>query len=120
MTGYAWIIDRDHLYEEDKNWVNNPDRLKNEAGITGPHDAPEHLLAILRYPDEGTKWRAYDDDGIRYYSGRIVVEGGPYDGDEILEGPEEAFFGPLWDYCEPGSGCTYLKYKNNEGKWTFL
>jgi len=54
---------------------------------------------------KGKKFQMFDDDGIRYYSGRII---GDYQG-----------FEPLDDYGTPNAGCTDIKYFEN-GKWESL
>lgn len=97
MSEYAWVIDRDHLDE-------SSGRDGADAGVTGPRDAPDDLLERLQQ-GEGTKFTMRDDDGILYYSGRLVTTA---DG----AGSEEACYGPLGDFGAPNAGCVEVSYRD--------
>jgi|SRR6185369_3210885 len=89
---YAWIID-----------AVGPDSGldQDEIGTTGPSNAPDELIHQLEIDrDAGRNFRIYDDDGILYYEGRILL---PDDPDEQEE------FGPLWDWGAPNAGATELQ-----------
>lgn len=88
-SDYAWIIDRDHLHEED------PGIGSDERSVQGPRDAPSDWLLALR-AGGGRTFKMYDDDDVLYYTGRIT---GDYDG-----------FEPLEDFGMPNAGCTGIKY----------
>jgi hypothetical protein len=116
---YGWIIDEDHLEEED-----------GRKGVMGPRAIPEAIEAKLK-AGEGLLWRCLDDDGIVYYSGRFLD-----DDEEQFEQPREAkcggcignlseeAFGPLWDFCQPDSGAVSIEYLTPDttvkGKWLEL
>jgi hypothetical protein len=99
MSTYAWTITRDHLADDNDN----------EAGVTGPRDAPDALLASLR-SGHGKAFRMYDDDGELYYSGRWVSSD---------DGLTEDAFGPLDDFGTPNAGCTEIRYRDGN-KWVTL
>lgn len=90
MSTYGWRITADHLSDDD-----------NAVGTTGPRDIPTHLEARLD-AGEGETFRLYDDDGILYYTGRIVAET-----DEDLYAETDA---PLRDFGEGYAGCTAVRY----------
>ena len=96
-SAYAWRIDRDHLAETGGD-------VHDDAGTTGPHNAPETMLDALTDAD-GTPFRMYDDDGILYYSGRIIDPAGAHD------------FAPLEDFGTPNAGATEIHYQNPAGEW---
>lgn len=102
MTNYGWIIDRDLLYEED------PEMFQNAVGVTGPSDIPDDIQASLSDGD-GRKFQMFDDDREMYFTGRYI---GP-DDDDML--------GPLDDFGTPDSGCTEIRYYNEDTKeWETL
>jgi len=112
---YAWRISRDVLFGKD-----DPDFPREEwsdAGVEGPSNASDALLAILRHPvvnaDRVHEFRMLDDDRIVYYYGHITTVAGesPWDMDE------DAAFGPLVDFGTPNAGAVILQYKNAEGEW---
>jgi hypothetical protein len=104
---YAWIIDQDHLTEPGAE----PGSLaENAATVTGPGNAPGELLAKLA-AGEGRPFRLFDDDDELYYDGRIISTEGAGSEDD---------FGPLDDFGLPNAGCTYIQYKNAQGKWETL
>lgn len=94
---YAWIIDTDHLYDP------NDDVFVNEAGTIGPRiatNADTNRLAA----GEGWHFKIYDDDGILYYTGRLVVSGNTTRDDET------AMFGPLVDFGQPNAGAVDIRW----------
>ena len=91
--GYAWKITKDHL-------ARTPD--EDEAGTSGPGNASEHHMNLLK-DGEGEVFKMYDDDGELYYTGRLVF-------DDDMEGTEEACYGPLSDFGMPNAGCTEIRY----------
>ncbi|AOT25009.1 hypothetical protein PBI_KALPINE_90 [Mycobacterium phage Kalpine] len=101
MSDYAWIIDKDHLYE--------PGGIcGDEAGVIGPHDAnlsegsDDPKAELTRNYQRHNQFRMYDDDGELYYTGTLF-----WNGDE----PEEEFvYGPLGDFGMPNAGCTDIRY----------
>jgi len=80
---YAWIIDGDDISEG------------QDIGTIGPFSAPKELVDRLN-AGEGKAFQMFDDDGERYYTGRIV---GAYD---ELE--------PLDDFGTPNAGAVHIKY----------
>ena len=92
--GYAWLITKDHMFAD------NPEY--DDSGVTGPSDAPAHLLALLKQ-GEGTVFKMYDDDGELYYSGRLVTT-------DEAEGTEDACYGPLGDFGMPNAGAVRIHY----------
>lgn len=102
---YAWIIDTDHLADVDG---------QDDAGTTGPSDAPSELLDILENDEtQGTPFRILDDDGELYYQGRYLGLTEEYSADS------EWGFKPLVDFGE-GAGATEIQYKNSKGSWEAL
>lgn len=91
---YGWIITEDHLREEAQ---------VPEVGIVGPRDITDEDIARLKV-GEGFAFELYDDDGEKYYTGRLVVSGDatPFD--------EDVYFAPLDDFGAPGSGCTEIRW----------
>jgi len=105
MSTYAWIITRDHLYRDDDPII------QDETGTMGPRDATEEQCQLLRN-GIGRPFRMYDDDGILYYSGRILFfdgNGRVHVNDDEL--PEEAF-GPLDDFGRPNAGAVEIRYRD--------
>ena len=94
---YGWIVDRDHLFRG-QSWE------RDDKGTMGPRGVPDTLVKDLK-SGEGTRWKAYDDDGNLYYTGRIV---GDYDG-----------FEPLEDFAMPNAGAVTIKYLE-DGQWRTL
>lgn len=99
MSGYryAWIIDKDLL---------DNDFGRNAVGVSGPSDQDPELRRRLDH-GVGAKWRCKDDDDEVYYEGRLVWSGGTADAGDF---PEQIAFAPLWDFCEPDSGCTEIEW----------
>lgn len=84
---YAWTITADYL--------DGPE--SSDIGIEGPSHATEATLAAARKGGKGTAtFYLYDDDGERYYAGRIAGD---------FDGPE-----PLDDFGEGWAGCTEVRY----------
>jgi hypothetical protein len=106
----AWIIDTDHLNGPASE---DPDPEYDDAGVIGPSDAPEALIERLKLPSKpGQTFRLYDDDGILYYTGRVLFEGKDDQGKPIrIETADEAdAFGPLNDFGTPNAGAVELRY----------
>lgn len=93
-TGYAWIITEDTMPD---------DEGRTDVGTTGPRTASAEDLARLE-AGEGNTFKLYDDDGIHYYTGRLVVSG-----DRTYD-DEEACFGPLDDFGTPNAGATEIRW----------
>lgn len=81
---YGWRITEDFTETD-----------KGDAGVCGPHNITDDILAELR-SGKGTAFRLYDDDGGKSYAGRII---GEFSGEEPLDD-----FGTGW------AGCTEVKY----------
>lgn len=95
---YGWIIDTDKVTSGHFPWE------RDDKGTIGPGAiTPEHEAALNA--GEGEEWRAYCDDGARFYTGRIV---GEYDG-----------FEPLEDFARPNAGATDIRYLHG-GQWRSL
>ena len=107
MRAYAWLITKDHLF--------TPDGVldRDEAGTSGPRNAPDDLLADLD-AGNGREFQMFDDDGELYYTGRILVRG---QDETAWTGAGEEDFGPLWDFGRPNAGATEIKYRNADGAW---
>lgn len=80
-TPYAWIITGTPTTDD---FQCEPDSFRP----TGPHDAPDELLAKLA-AGEGDKFRLRDDDNIVYFEGRIIVADPDEHGGEIMFAPLE-------------------------------
>lgn len=96
---YAWVIDRDHLTEHhhrvQARHNGQAADTPSGAGITGPNMAPDWMLDVLNgaaFLDRSYHVYPYqmaDDDGVVYYSGRMVTDEGK---------TEAACSGPLRDF----------------------
>lgn len=107
MAEYAWLITKDHLAESDKVEVTDPyPLLESEVGTMGPEDADEGSLAALGN-GHGKTFRMYDDDGILYYTGRMVVTGG---NDADFAEYSDA---PLRDFGGPNAGAVLIKWQGH-------
>ena len=109
-TDFAWVITKDHLYNSD-----NP-VTSDEAGTIGPSESPDELSDMLG--ENGHidprlvrtfKFRMYDDDGILYYTGKLITKSD--------DPSEEALYAPLADFGGPNSGAVLIKYKGHPD-WT--
>ncbi|WP_405056992.1 hypothetical protein OG474_30180 [Kribbella sp. NBC_01505] len=98
-SDYAWIIDRDHL-DEETPLVG----MASEVGVMGPSDAPVELLAEL-IAGAGYVFKVYDDDGVKYYTGRLAF----IPEDDGLPSIA-ATAGPLDDFGTPNAGATSVRY----------
>jgi hypothetical protein len=96
---YAWIIDRDHLDEDQPM-----DGIGSDVFMSGPSEAPAHLMAKLN-AGEGYVFKIYDDDEVLYYTGRLV-----FDPEEDGLPSNEATAGPLDDFGTPNAGATEVRY----------
>lgn len=98
---YAWKITRD-LFD--------PCGENSSTGVTGPANAPSHLLE--RLDSEGTggyprvKFRLRDDDGEVYAEGVLVA-----DTDNDI-----SYMEPLDDYGVGNWGCTEIQVREY-GRW---
>lgn len=120
-ANYAWIIDQDyteHLADHDPRYNKTKRRFDHtvpkqfdKVDICGPRSAHPRALDDLR-AGKGTAFQLWDDDGIRYYSGRFfeTLDGLGYD-DVNEDAWSES--GPLDDYGA-ASGCTEMTIKNSE------
>ena len=109
----AFIIDQD--------LITRPGDL-SDKGVTGPRDITTEDLERLA-KGEGTKFKMYDDDGILYYKGRILLEEMDFQAHTQRYGPysNELEFQPLDCFGGPNAGCTMIKYRNPETKkWEIL
>jgi hypothetical protein len=98
---YAWIIDTDHLADE-----NYPEgTMSNAKGVTGPRQAPKELIEALK-AGKGLQFKMYDDDSELYYTGRGIAD---KDGQES----EEFCYGPLGDFGAPNAGAVLIKWTNH-------
>jgi hypothetical protein len=122
-ANYAWIIDRDHT-EHTADHEPRFNKAKNRfdhtvpkgfdvVDVCGPRRAHPKALEDLK-AGKGTAFQLWDDDGVRYYSGRFfpTLDGLGYDDVDELD---EMDMGPLGDYGEPNAGCTEMTIKNGEG-----
>jgi hypothetical protein len=105
---YAWIITTDHLDGE----------VADLSGyhVAGPSDAPDWMISALssqQYREqikhthpgfEVFTFYMYDDDGILYYTGKMITDEGV---------TEQACYGPLGDYGMPNAGCTSIRYRGH-------
>ena len=87
MMNGSFVITQDHLDDE----------LEHHCG-------PASIDAIKA---TGQAFRLLDDDGVLYYSGVCIHDGG-----------EESIFSPL-NWAEIYSGCTDIQYLTN-GKWVSI
>lgn len=127
MSNYAWRITTDYFGEGDEG------TFMNAVGVEGPRDATKEQLKQVK---KGFKFRMLDDDGVVVYKGRLHVDNPctsewtdeePWtvedpiaqDGAPYFKGytcnwpsvPEEAGFGPLYDFGTPNFGCTDIQYR---------
>jgi len=92
---YGWIITKDHLAEEFEDY-------SSDAGVTGPRGISDEMVADLK-AGKGHTFYMYDDDGNRYYTGKMIATG---DDEET----EWAIGSPLDNFGTPNAGCTLIKY----------
>jgi hypothetical protein len=93
---YGWVIDKDHLYRDGREYD------ADESGTMGPRTmTPKHKAALRR--GEGVTFTMYDDDGIPYYTGRVVAD----------EMDEAACYGPLGDFGLPNAGAVSIRYPDH-------
>lgn len=90
---HAWLITHDHVDEG------------RAVGTIGPSGATQPQQAELM-SGQGQEFELFDDDGILYYTGRLVCD---------LEdfGSEEVVFGPLDEFGAPFAGCTKIKWSGD-------
>ena len=104
---YAWVIDRDLIFEPPDSET-APPRPDSRVGLTGPRNASPALLDQLRV-GRGHPFRMLDGDGEVCYEGRLAGDPTSEDG-----------FGPLDDLGEPDAGCTSIEYLQPDGEWEKL
>lgn len=122
-ANYAWVIDKDYQPDPGAPLGTN----SNAAGITGPSDAPEELLARLQ-AGEGYRFRMCCDEEPpedKAYDGRILFteDPGPVGMREceglsvpaLAWGPAEAFM-PLQDFGTPNAGAVTIYYFDSKGR----
>ena len=98
MAEYGWRIIRDCIGDGEA------------VGVIGPRDISSVLRQLLQ-DGCGQKFRLYDDDGILYYEGRMMMEDS-----RIRPSDSECALAPLDDYGAPDSGCTEIHWLVN-GEW---
>ena len=89
--GYAWTITSDSFDGED-------------VGVTGPRSVNLGAKEIIAHPGR-QHFKMYDDDGNHYYSGFLVGGDG---------------FEPLDDFGTPNAGCTEIRYRGKDGRYSTL
>lgn len=99
VKGYAWIIDKDHLFDPRLAKM-----MRDDAGTKGPRDADPDLVTLLAL-GYGHRFQMFDDDDELYYEGRIVWSA-DHDGPNVG-------FEPLEDFGQPNAGCTGIKYPDS-------
>jgi hypothetical protein len=89
----AWIIDRDHLAEQEPEERRaRPGTNDNAVGVIGPrsYQGNGHELRNV--------FRMLDSDGVVYYTGRCDTD------------DDENALGPLDDFGAPNAGATTIQY----------
>lgn len=100
-ASYGWLITKDHL-SDDENGV----RSTSEVDTIGPRNIDPIIESDL-LSGKGHPFKMYDDDDILYFEGLTLAK----DDDMVFE---EASYGPLRDFGQPGFGCTYIKYPGHK------
>lgn len=121
-ANYAWIIDRDHTehtgdheprYNKAKNrFDHTTPKGFDTVDVSGPRAAHPKALEALK-AGEGTAFQLWDDDGIRYYSGRFFPTLDGFGYDDVDENRDQG--DPLDDYGAPYAGCTEMTVRNGQG-----
>jgi hypothetical protein len=121
-ANYAWIIDKDHtdhLTDHEPRFNQAMKRFDHTVptgfttvDVKGPRDAHPKALEDLK-AGKGTAFQLWDDDGIRYYSGRFFETLDDL-GYEDVNKNRWSDDGPLGDYGMPNAGCTEMTIKNSE------
>jgi hypothetical protein len=109
VSGYAWIITKDHLNLDD---VLEGDC--DDTGTIGPDNADPALIAQLE-EGKGHVFRMYDDDGELYYTGRLVTRSGdmeliPVTYASGLDDQIDPCYAPLSDFGLPNAGCVEIRW----------
>jgi hypothetical protein len=144
---YAWIITRDRyaeVYAAARAAGQEPldPDYKSAVGLTGPRNAPEEFVAVLR--DGGANYElVFERNGERQVVKPVefrMVDEGDLDADEedpgtvreghpdhkvIYEGllldPDQMWdFGPLEDYGMPTYTAIGIQYRDESGEWRDL
>lgn len=121
FANYAWIIDRshlEHLDNHDPRYNETTRRFEHtipkgvdEVNITGPRNVSPQAEAALK-AGKGTAFQLWDDDGIRYFTGRFFET---LDGQGFDDVDPNGYEGdPLEDYGA-AQGCTHMTIKNGQG-----
>jgi len=107
---YAWIIDKDHLYD-------GPDSIcPDEQGVIGPRGADidntprsyaENKAELARNYQHHHQFRMYDDDEELYYTGTLFWNG---DAECPWNDSDDFNYGPLRDYGMPNAGAVTISY----------
>lgn len=98
----AWMITRDLLNEQGIS-------DDSAVGICGPSNIAE-VARLKLERGEGHMFLMFDDDDELYYEGLLLGDPTSHQG-----------FAPLDDFGMPDSGCTYIKYYNEDTKeWEVL
>ncbi|AJD82200.1 hypothetical protein EniyanLRS_145 [Mycobacterium phage EniyanLRS] len=102
MSDYAWVIDKDHLYDPAYDF------LSDAKGVVGPRDAnttadnyDDTRKELAHNYEHHAQFRMYDDDKILYYTGTLYWNG---------DMDEEYAYAPLGDYGMPGAGAVEIRY----------
>jgi len=131
---YAWVLDRDHLYEQDPPDPDTGPTVLSNVGTVGPGDAN------VQFPDDDAdlyteeqwrdvvkeslarnyqhhhQFRMYDDDGILYVTGTLYWNGSPtnpdFDAENHWQG--EICYSPLREYGEGALGAVEIRYTDRK------
>jgi hypothetical protein len=93
----GWIVTKDY--------ISNFDDTVKKVSIIGPRGCKLAEKELKK----GHPFKMFDDDDNLYYSGFLF-------GDK----DSEYGFKPLDDFGTSNAGCTYIQYKNEDGKWETL
>ncbi len=98
MRPYAWIIDIDHMPDEDAA----EGTYCNAKGVWGPRGADITFLKALKTdPAAGEQFQMFTDDHDLLYTGRLI-------------GVDTTGFEPLDDFGTPNAGCTEIWYDGEQ------
>lgn len=111
----AWIITKDLLKDDS---VEAPSNL-NAVGMTGPRTAHDEFIARLT-AGEGAEFKMFDGDEILYYEGRFLEDERENSDIPVFQQRATDEFQPLDNFGTPNAGCTYIEYKDVDGKWAML
>ena len=108
MSGYAWVITKDHFGCTRKDASGDdlfgPDHNERDmAGVCGPRGNLKHTREKIQ--KEGDYFCMYGPGGVLYYEGYSYAE-------EDMKGSIEHLRGPLDDFGTRYAGATEIKYRN--------